>query len=141
MSPINKQHALVNEWTDERLAALREMWSAGVSGPKIAEALGVSRGSVAGKIHRLKNATSHSGTVNTKKRVKPAVRRKMAHACASPDEPANPKTLLELGPDDCRWPEGDPRSPAFRFCGRRTVCRPYCQQHAKRAYTQTGGAA
>jgi hypothetical protein len=41
-------------WPAERTARLIAMRSAGYSKSKIASALGVSRGAVSGKIHRLK---------------------------------------------------------------------------------------
>lgn len=40
------------------------------------------------------------------------------------------KTLLSLGPCDCRWPIGDPRQAGFGFCGAQQVAgRPYCEEH------------
>jgi GcrA cell cycle regulator len=44
-------------------------------------------------------------------------------------------TLLELKPDSCRWPLGDPSTPEFRFCGANRECpTPYCSAHADLAY-------
>ena len=31
--------------------------------------------------------------------------------------PEQRKTLVELKPNDCRWPVGDPKTPQFFFCG------------------------
>jgi GcrA cell cycle regulator len=48
----------------------------------------------------------------------------------APKKVAKTKTLLELGPDDCRWPIGEPRHPDFHFCGERQAAgRPYCALH------------
>jgi len=41
------------KWTDDMLAELRRHFDAGTGGLRIAEALGISRGAVLGKIHRL----------------------------------------------------------------------------------------
>lgn len=39
-----------------------------------------------------------------------------------------------LNPSDCRWPEGDPMSNNFRFCGHmRRIGYPYCEHHLSRA--------
>lgn len=39
-----------------------------------------------------------------------------------------------LNPSDCRWPEGDPLSADFRFCGQmRRIGYPYCEHHLSRA--------
>lgn len=44
-------------------------------------------------------------------------------------------TLLELGPNMCRWPIGDPRLPGFRFCGAPTEPgEVYCRACAAKAY-------
>lgn len=44
-------------------------------------------------------------------------------------------TILDLRPSQCRWPLDDPNGGAFRFCGcERAPGRPYCAEHAKRAY-------
>ena len=49
--------------------------------------------------------------------------------------PAERKSLLELDPNDCRWPFGDPRDREFHFCGRPKVpSMAYCIDHARRAY-------
>ncbi len=38
----------------------------------------------------------------------------------------------------CRWPEGDPRTDAFWFCGRPAVAgKPYCGEHCARAYVKS----
>ena len=46
-----------------------------------------------------------------------------------------PKRLLDLEPNDCRWPFGEPRSPDFHFCGERQLeGRPYCEHHWSMAF-------
>jgi hypothetical protein len=44
--------------------------------------------------------------------------------------PEPPVTVQTLRDNTCRWPEGDPGTPAFHFCGRKSASRgPYCQPH------------
>jgi len=55
------------------------------------------------------------------------------------DEAAAPQsqgvTIMELREGMCRWPLGDPTTPAFRFCGARaSEGLPYCPHHAQIAY-------
>lgn len=46
-----------------------------------------------------------------------------------------PKTLADLEHNDCRWPSGDPKDPAFHFCGAEKLAgRPYCQAHWEMAF-------
>ena len=46
--------------------------------------------------------------------------------------------LDALGAGMCRWPEGEPRTDAFRFCGRPAVAdKPYCGEHYVRAYVKS----
>lgn len=57
------------------------------------------------------------------------------------DEPApieQRKTIATLTNACCRWPVGEPSDPEFHFCGAtRIPGLPYCEPHAKRAYTPT----
>jgi GcrA cell cycle regulator len=47
------------------------------------------------------------------------------------------KTIFELGPHDCRWPVGEPKSDLFFFCGAiAEEDRPYCSSHCRRAYVE-----
>jgi GcrA cell cycle regulator len=40
------------------------------------------------------------------------------------------KKLIDLEPNDCRWPIGEPRHPDFHFCGAaQAEGRPYCELH------------
>ena len=48
---------------------------------------------------------------------------------------SGPKTFLELGDHDCRWPLGDPLDPIFRYCGAIKSSRSYCAEHAKMGIT------
>src|SRR5690606_5880723 len=49
--------------------------------------------------------------------------------------PEERKTLQMLTESSCRWPIGDPQSPAFRFCKRNKVPGlPYGEVHARRAF-------
>ena len=44
-------------------------------------------------------------------------------------------TLLELSENTCKWPQGDPLSDDFYFCGHNTEDgSPYCKYHAKLAF-------
>lgn len=47
----------------------------------------------------------------------------------------NRVTILQLNERTCRWPEGDPSSNEFRFCGASSeVGVPYCKYHCAIAY-------
>ncbi len=47
-------------------------------------------------------------------------------------------TIMELREGMCRWPLGDPTTPAFRYCGARGGAGlPYCSHHAQIAYQPT----
>ena len=49
--------------------------------------------------------------------------------------PEDRVTILGLTEKTCRWPEGDPASSEFRFCGSQTnTGLPYCAYHCAVAY-------
>lgn len=46
-----------------------------------------------------------------------------------------PVRPIDLCPQHCKWPLGDPGNDAFRHCGeRRTPGEPYCGAHMRKAY-------
>jgi hypothetical protein len=48
-------------------------------------------------------------------------------------------TILELEPNHCRFPIGDPKTKEFRFCGRlRLDDNPYCARCSEIAYLPKG---
>jgi GcrA cell cycle regulator len=52
-----------------------------------------------------------------------------------PPAPEERVTILQLTERTCRWPEGDPASEQFRFCGGQTRSGiPYCAYHGAIAY-------
>lgn len=111
------------EWTPERIAALIALWDEGLTTSVIGERLGITKNAVVGKVHRL----------GLPKRV----------TSTRPAAPVEEKPMGEMIKLDklstgmCCWPEGEPGSENFRFCGAPAVPeKPYCQEHCRRAYVR-----
>lgn len=151
-------------WTDERVELLKKLWSDGLSASQIAAQLGgVTRNAVIGKVHRLslsgrakaasssprprkvRTATSNrsvprhyvSGNTALKTHANPAPRRLPAPvALEDVVVPISLKmSLLALNDTMCKWPEGDPGTEGFHFCGHRNWNGlPYCEYHSRLAY-------
>lgn len=144
-------------WTDNRVELLRSLYADGLSASQIAWELGVTRNAVIGKVNRLGLVRRGKTPVRSLKR-KPDSERmikvkrlakfgnndfRMVEAneldtdsmreLSHDDIPlAQRKQLLQLGPNDCRWPYGDPGQPGFFFCGDAILqgaCFPYCTFH------------
>jgi GcrA cell cycle regulator len=151
---------IVMSWTNERVEQLKSLWTEGQSASAIAAELGeVTRNAVIGKIHRLgltgRSPTSHRQQAARSSPASRRPRRRAALAAKTRTRGSSPKTatatLIELGPapdiavtvatlsqHTCRWPEGDPNSAGFHFCGRSTSAPgPYCAAHAAVAYQRT----
>ena len=74
--------SFLSVWSDERLKLLEELWNNGLSMREIAKKLGITRNSVAGKVHRLKLLPKRSG---------------QKHQFYKPRfKDVNPATLMEL---------------------------------------------
>ena len=59
----------------------------------------------------------------------------MAKKISKPKKFSEPKKLLDLEKNDCRWPIGEPRHPDFHFCGAPQIDgRPYCELHWRMAF-------
>ena len=78
--------------------------------------LGVTKNAVIGKVHRL-GLTKRGSPIRPK------------------SKPAEVISLAALRPDMCSWPEGEPGTKEFHFCGELAVPeKPYCADHCRRAY-------
>src|SRR5436190_24197028 len=103
-------------WTNERIATATERWLAGVSIGEIGGELGLTRGTVSGKLHRLgllhKGQTSRSADYHVK-----MLAQRRQTVIAQPASPASGKQLQDLTAHDCRYPYGDPVQRGFFFCG------------------------
>jgi GcrA cell cycle regulator len=111
------------QWTEERVAELKELWSSGLSAAQIAARLGdVTRNAVIGKVHRL----GLSGRPSPIRRSRPEPR---------PEPQPEPPPVVGIVKRPCQWPFGDPGQADFRFCGREAApSKPYCPEHVARAY-------
>ncbi len=146
-------------WTDDRLEELKRLWvEEALTSSQIAERMGISRGTVLGKINRLGLLRHLAGSVSSKSPVdaeKPQAPRKPVLSQAPPPLPTAPSvadcvvieshassrignhpTIFELRGGQCRFPLGGSREPAVFFCGKPAAApRPYCRECCQRAYT------
>ena len=106
------------DWSGERVEILTELWSQGVPANEIGRRLGATKNAVVGKAHRLGLPRRESPISGGRR--KPGIVR-----------------LEKLSAGMCSWPEGDPGTPGFRFCGKPAVRnKPYCLAHCARAYVR-----
>lgn len=131
------------DWTPDRIAMLRRLCAEGLSFDTIGGLMGISRSAAIGKAKRLGIQ---------KFPAKPSPRQRPVTACgkriltprivtsepvkAADDAPAPLMVpLLDLEPNMCRWPCGDPRDPAFGFCGHEArTGSSWCEHHYRRAF-------
>lgn len=151
-------------WSNENEDRLRALWNDGLSARAIATEMGVSKNAIIDKAHRLGlSGASRPGKpraeiAREQKRLEAQARRSDAGAKAKPklarQVPCRPAieddrgeapaprvvglTLDQLELTTCRWPIGDPKDEAFRYCGAQGADlaenRPYCRAHARLAY-------
>ncbi len=129
-------------WTEERLAELRRLWvEETLSSSEIAQRMGISRGTVMGKINRL-GLLRHRGASSL-----PALQEPVPPLPASSGADMNAiegpashyagrhPTIFELRVRHCRCPLGGFREPAVFFCGKPAeLPKPYCRECCRRAY-------
>ena len=104
------------DWTAKRVGALIAFWNQGLSASEIGRRLDVTKNAVVGKVHR----------IGLQKRTSPIARK---------DRQADVIKLENLKSGMCSWPEGDPGTDAFQFCGKPVAPdKPYCPEHCDKAY-------
>ena len=130
-------------WTAARTEHLIRLWTDGWSATECAKTLGcgLTRNSVIGKINRL-------GLVGVSRRFTSPHPGSAAALPPSPKPRPRPKPpapplaaqfvlgILDLQPDDCRWPSDE--GPPYTFCARPKVeGSAYCADHNFRAHHKT----
>jgi GcrA cell cycle regulator len=126
------------DWNDKTIARLTAMWNEGVSGGQIAEALGLSKNAVIGKIHRL-GLSRRPNPITRRSEPRPPSKQIRAQALlVTTPVPESRKAPIFQMPSvvrlsesaQCRWPLGDPRLPGFCFCeAPRESMKSYCPEH------------
>lgn len=104
------------DWIPTRISVLIALWDEGITTAEIGRRLGVTKNAVVGKAHRLGLPQRRPSAPP-----KPVVIKGIA--------------LEDLGFGMCSWPDGEPGTEKFGFCGRPvTPEKPYCAAHCARAY-------
>jgi len=154
-------------WTDAKLAQLAQLWNEKRVGGQplystadIAMQMGMTKNAIIGKAHRLglpprPSPIRASGSGEKPRREPrqipklpplPSLAGVVAEPPKLPPAPRVPRPVPRPAPTDpkhpCCWPIGEPGKPGFRFCGAPSlVGKPYCEEHAKRAYIRPSRAA
>ena len=126
-------------WNEENIEKLKALVNKGLPVTKIAESLGISRGSAMGKISRMK--LQLLGKISNPKVRKQKENKMMitGNATISATIPTPhfsiAEAVINLKYDDCRWPLGDTSDINFAFCGNKSVeNKSYCEYHCAMAY-------
>lgn len=123
-------------WTDERLEKLRELWASGMKTMDIGAALGTTKNSAIGKARRLglpMRTRAHENVARNPGVKQYRAPRQELREMVSVSY-GTPKQMIELEPNECRWPIGTPKVGGFHFCGAKTDAYPYCTNHQAVAY-------
>ncbi len=114
-------------WTPERIETLERLWPTALAAREIAVVLGTTKNSVIAKANRLKLKPRKvvfippAAVKNIRRVHKPHKWKAKGKA---------PKAMLDLEPNDCRWPLDN-----GLFCGGHSVDKkPYCREHCEIAY-------
>ncbi len=149
-------------WTIDQLRALIDGHEAEVAFSTIARMVGGGRSKNAciGKARRI-GLPPRARVTTTLRQIICERRRKarVVKAKAAPKPPRGPKRITDqekaealalpgleprldaLSTRQCKWPVGDPKDPAFAYCGRlKTATGPYCAAHHHCAVDHAGTA-
>jgi GcrA cell cycle regulator len=135
-------------WTPELIGELTKLWGEGLSTAEIGKRLGVSKNAVVGKAHRLHLSTRPSPIRRMSMRpamprmARPRLAPMLSGVSAAPPPPPEPRKVVELSNQICRWPIGHPGDKGFHFCTDRAIVgKPYCEHHSAMAYVKVKAKA
>ncbi len=139
-------------WTDDRLEELKRLWvEEALASNEVAQRMGISRGTVMGKINRL-GLLRHRAVPSLAQtsEAAEASQEPASPLTAASDTPFNgignhvssgrgkPPTIFQLRTGQCRFPLGGKNEPAEFFCGKRAALpKPYCPECCLLAYVPT----
>lgn len=115
-------------WTQRRMDELRNLWNTKLSASQIGKRMGISKGSVISKVHRM-GLKSRRAPVTASKKVRgqPTGHR---HAPLPKMWRGVYEAVMGLQSDSCRYPIGEPDQEGFRFCmGLAIKGGVYCHEH------------
>lgn len=131
------------EWPTERVEQLQVLWAEGISTAEIGRRMNLSKNAVVGKAHRLglpsrPSPIKRSGDPLS---VAPKPMRRAptlpALKCVAPVKMPDVPVGYAMRSQQCCWPFGDPKTPAFHYCDAPGVPgKPYCPAHAAIAYVR-----
>jgi GcrA cell cycle regulator len=135
-------------WTPDTEQRLRDLAATDISARQIADEMGAtSRNAIIGKAHRLgvkiRGSARRSAALPkpvacpVERRAAPKrpqeARKMMVVPSPVPPPVCDPVRLVDIRAHQCRWPLGDPKEEAFRFCGAPAE-RSFCPHHHALAY-------
>lgn len=139
-----------SDWSDERIARLKELAAEGWSTGQIAKEMNATRSAVSGKAMRLgvkfkgAGANQYRDHAGRRRPVVltnpngPAASRPRPKPPAPPPEHAAVHDVVDLKFHHCRWPIGDPAEEGFGFCGApRDENSVYCPGHKAKGTVPT----
>lgn len=134
--------------TEKRILSL---WADGLSGSEIAICLGTTKGTIMGKIHRMKKAGIDTGRPQPPRNPKQPKEEKQKRVLAKPKAsrtirvyfPPKPQiktkpylTIYELNMSSCRFIVNEAEKDGIHlFCGKKISRGSYCNHHAEICYT------
>jgi|688.fasta_scaffold00600_8 hypothetical protein len=126
---------VVRQMTEEKRAEILRLWNLGYSSSKIAAEIGLSRNSVIGAVHRMRQAGIE--IINKERpKSKKAVIPKVKTPKLPKKDPLydNPVDILGLRRSSCRFIVEEGSTEATKYCNQKAWKASYCQDHYKICY-------
>lgn len=128
----------VRKMTEEKRARIAELWNLGWTSSHIADAVGLTRNSVIGAVHRLRKNGAIMSTRDDRK--KPRVAKKShEHPIRKNIKPnielGKPVNILKLAFQSCRYIVEEGNVYETKYCNNKIHKEAYCKDHYKVCYT------
>jgi hypothetical protein len=132
-----KMKTQARQMTEEKRSKIAELWNLGWTSSHIADAVGLSRNSVIGAVHRLRKGGAMMTTREERKKpkaVKKTNERAIIKRTKKNENLGKPANILNLTFQSCRYivEEGDVYN--TKYCNKQIDRGAYCKEHYKICY-------
>lgn len=131
---IDMSNYPVRQMNEEKREKIRDLWRLGLSSSEIANEVGLSRNSVIGAVHRMRQNGVELDSRQNKKSTKTSQQINIVITKKIEEKTSEPVDIMGLGFFSCRYIIKEGNVFETRYCNNKIHNASYCKEHYKLCY-------